>query len=120
MSDAKTTVMNREMRMDVPLADIFETKDGLVIRADMPGVDRDSLDITVERSVLTLTGRIRHETPEGYELVYSEYGIDGYERSFTLSDEFDLGKVRAEFRNGVLEISVPKSEAAKPRKIEVK
>jgi len=120
MSDGKTAVAHKEMRLDVPAADIVETVDGLEMLVDMPGVDKDSLDITVERSTVTLSGTIRKEPLSGYELLYGEYDTDGFERSFTLSDEFDLSKIRAEFENGVLRISIPKSEAAKPRKIEIR
>jgi len=119
MADEKTAIQDREIRYDIPAADIHETADGIVVVADMPGVDRSSLDITVERSTLTITGKAKRDVPEGYEILYSEFDVEGYRRSFTVSDEFDLVKVRADFRDGVLRISIPRSESAKPKKIKI-
>ena len=103
-----------------PIADILERQDGVVVQIEMPGVPSDDVEISVERRVLTVRGRTRVTAPEGYRLVYAEYGEGDYERSFTLSQDIDEGKIAAEMRNGVLTLTLPRAEAAKPRKIQVK
>ena len=102
------------------LADIRGTDEGVVLTVEMPGVGRGDVDIDLERRVLTIRGRGRVTSPEGYRLVYAEYGEGDYERVFTLSDEIDEGAIRAEMANGVLTLTLPKAEAAKPKRIEVK
>jgi HSP20 family molecular chaperone IbpA len=103
-----------------PLADIRDTGQGVVLSLDMPGVNRDGVEIDLERRVLTIRGRARVTSPEGYRRVYTEYGEGDYERVFTLSEEIDESAIRAEMSNGVLTLTLPRAEAAKPRRIEVK
>jgi HSP20 family protein len=103
-----------------PLADIRDTDQGIVLSLDMPGVNRDGVEIDLERRVLTIRGRARVTSPEGYRRVYTEYGEGDYERVFTLSEEIDESAIRAEMSNGVLTLTLPRAEAAKPRRIEVK
>jgi HSP20 family molecular chaperone IbpA len=97
-----------------PPVDIFETEDGLTLVADVPGLDEQSLEINVDQGVLTLEGK----APFGAgELLWREYAMDGYWRQFQLPDTFDVAKAKAQVRNGVLTLHLPKAEAAKPRKI---
>lgn len=103
-----------------PVADIVERQDGVVVEIEMPGVASGDVEISVERRVLTVRGRGRVTAPEGFRCVYAEYGEGDYERSFTLSQDIDEGKIAAEMRNGVLTLTLPRAEAAKPRKIQVK
>jgi len=91
-----------------------------VLTLEMPGVGREDVDIDLERRVLTVRGRGRVTSPEGYRRAYAEYGEGDYERVFTLSEEIDEGAIRAEMANGVLTLTLPRAEAAKPRRIEVK
>lgn len=107
-------------RAFVPAVDIFETGDRTVILADMPGVASEDVDVTLERQVLTLRGRVRRHAPEGYRRLSSEYREGDYERVFTLSDAVDQKKIKADFRNGVLRLELPRAAEAKPRKITVK
>ena len=86
----------------------------------MPGVDEKSIDITLEKSVLTLLGRVEQETHEGYCAAYVEYEAGDYERAFTLSDEIDRDRIEASVKNGVLRLTLPKAEPVKLRKINVK
>src|SRR5437868_6024187 len=74
-------------RTYMPRADIFETQDAVVLLADVPGVDEKSLDITLEKSVLTIRGSVEQPAPEGFTATYTEYGHGDYERSFKLSDD---------------------------------
>jgi len=103
-----------------PAADICETENGVVIAVDMPGVGPDDVDITLEKRVLTIHGRIRPTQPEGYRPVYAEYGEGDYERAFSLSEEIDEAKIKAAVHSGVLMLELPKVEPARPRRIEVK
>lgn len=103
-----------------PAVDIFEKGETTIIMADTPGAGPDDIDVTLERRVLTLTGRVRPHTPEGYRSVSSEYREGDYMRVFTLSDEVDQDKIKADFRNGVLRLELPRAVEAKPKKISVK
>ncbi len=103
-----------------PAVDIFEKGDTTVILADMPGVAPDDVDVTLERQVLTLTGRVKRHVPEGYRRLSSEYREGDYSRVFTLSDAVDQAQIKADFRNGVLRLELPRAAEAKPKKITVK
>ncbi|MCX8038344.1 MAG: Hsp20/alpha crystallin family protein [Candidatus Sumerlaeia bacterium] len=100
-----------------PPVDIYETPDGLVVVADMPGVEKDSLGVRVEDNILTLEGKVCHTSPG--QPVWSEYELVNFYRRFELTDEVDQDKIKAEYKHGVLTIHLPKVEQAKPRKIRV-
>jgi HSP20 family protein len=104
----------------VPRADIYETDEAIHLVADMPGVSQESLDITLEKGVLTLNGTVELETPEGYSLVYAEYRVGDYVRSFSLSDEIDQETIEATLKDGVLRLTLPKITEARTRKIAVR
>jgi HSP20 family protein len=108
----------RTSRLYMPRVDIYEQDDETVLVADMPGVDEKSVDITLEKNVLTIKG-LRRDM-EGYGLAYSEYGVGDYERTFALSDEVDRNKIQASMKDGVLRLVLPKAEEARTRKIAVK
>jgi len=110
----------RERRVYVPLVDIVEGKDETIVIADIPGVDESSVDITVEKNILEIYGKVDPDIPQDMRLVISEYGIGDYHRRFTLSDEIDRDRIQATVKNGVLRLILPKSEKAKTRKIEVR
>ena len=102
-----------------PDVDIIEEKEETVLTADLPGVDEKTLDITLEKNVITIRGRVEPEIPAGFRLVYGEYEVGDYERAFTLSDEVDKEKIQATIRNGVLKLVLPKAAAARTRKIAI-
>ena len=104
----------------VPRADIYETEEAIVVVADMPGVDEGSLDITLEKGVLTLNGAVEPEAPEGYGLAYAEYRVGDYVRSFSLSDEIDQEAIEATLKDGVLRLTMNKITEAQTKKIAVK
>jgi HSP20 family protein len=110
----------RARRAYIPRVDIYETEDALVMLADMPGVDENSVDITLEKNVLSINGYVEPEQPDSYSLAYGEYEVGDYQRSFTLSDEIDRDKIEAIVKNGVLRLYLPKAGPAKTRKIMVK
>lgn len=110
----------RDRRAFVPPVDIMERKEDILLIADMPGVDEKSLDITLEKNLLTINGYVEPDIPDKHKLVYAEYSIGDYQRTFTLSDEIDRDKIQATVKNGVLRLLLPKAEAAKAKKIPVK
>jgi HSP20 family molecular chaperone IbpA len=114
------TERTRPGKAYVPRADIYETDDALVIVADMPGIDETSIDIMLEKNVLSLRGNVNFDVPENYSLAYCEYEVGDFERSFTLSDEIDRENIEAAISDGVLRVTLPKSGPAKTRKISVK
>jgi HSP20 family protein len=104
----------------VPRADIYETETAIVVVADMPGVDETSVDITLEKGVLTINGTVEPEQPEEYSLVRAEYRVGDYVRSFSLSNEIDQESIEAALKDGVLRLTLPKITEAKTKKIAVK
>lgn len=109
-----------ERRAYIPRVDIYETDEGINLVADMPGIDENSVDIMLEKNVLSIRGTVESEAPEDYSLAYAEYGVGDYERRFTLSDEIDQENIEASVKNGVLHLHLPKAGPAKARKISVK
>jgi HSP20 family protein len=107
-------------RAFMPIADIFETEDALTVVLEMPGVDRENIDVSVENGVLTIEGKINFGKYEGLQPVYSEYNVGPYRRSFRISSQIDQDKINAEMRDGVITLILPKAEQAKPRRIEVR
>jgi HSP20 family protein len=101
-----------------PLANILENKDGYVLEAEMPGVNKDGLEITVENGELTIVGRRSTVENSGRELYRESRAID-YRRTFELDPSIDSAKVTARLEQGVLTLQLPKAEAVKPRKIVV-
>ncbi len=118
--DLQSAERTRWGKVFSPAVDILETKHDLRLFADMPGVDQHSINITIDQGVLTIQGNVDTTPIEGFELDYKEYDIGDYQRTFTLSDTVDQNKISASYNNGVLELILPKSEEAKPKKIEVK
>ncbi|MCT7378086.1 Hsp20/alpha crystallin family protein [Chelativorans salis] len=104
----------------LPDTDIYETVDHIVLVADMPGVAPGDVDVTLERRVLTIRGKVPTEAHDGYKRLYAEYGEGDFERVFTLSEEVDRDHIEASHKNGVLTLKLPKAESAKTQRIEVK
>ena len=104
----------------MPPADIYETKDSIVVLAEMPGVSSEGVDISLERRVLTIRGHSAANDHSGYQRVYNEFADGDYERVFTLSENIDRDRIEATLKEGVLQLVLPKAEAAKARKIELK
>jgi HSP20 family protein len=106
-------------RFYVPNTDIFETDQTLSLVVEMPGVDKNKVDVSVEDGVLTIEGRLDFSKYEGMQPVYTEYNIGHYRRSFSLSNKVDQSRISAEMKDGVLTLVLPKPEEAKPRRISV-
>ncbi len=107
----------RERRI-TPAVDIYETSEGLVVMADLPGVARDDLEIQSDHNSLTISGASRHTVPG--DLVSREYELVNFHRRFQLGEKIDQSKITAELKHGVLTLNLPKAEAAKARLIDVK
>lgn len=103
-----------------PPIDIFETADGLVLRADLPGVSVETLELQIQDNRLTLFGRVRHSVPAEAVSVHREYELGDFLRSFILSDDVDHDRITAKMSRGVLEVSLPRNEPTEPRRIQVK
>ena len=118
----KTHSSREETRSDeryiTPPVDIYETANGLVVTADLPGVAKEGLDVRVENNLLTIRGKAAHAAPG--DPIYREYGLVNFFRQFELNEKVDQSKISAELKHGVLTLNLPKAEEAKPRKIEVK
>lgn len=110
----------RNRKVYVPRVDIYETKESIVLLADMPGVDEGSVDITLEKNVLTITGKVEPVGFPEHNLVYAEYDTGDYQRAFTLPEEIDQNRIGATVKNGVLRVVLQKAEKSKARKIAIK
>ena len=126
MESNKQEVMSRDnaeqtrpQRLYTPATDIHETKEQLVLLADMPGVKQDGVEITLEQNILTVFGHVDEPEFPGYSLTYAEYGMGSYSRKFALSNEIDRDGIQASVKNGVLKLILPKSKRAMPRNITV-
>lgn len=103
-----------------PDVDIFETEKDLTLLADMPGVKSGDLNIDLRENVLTLDGEVKSPESENEAELYNEYRTGKYYRQFNLSEIIDQSKIEAAMTDGVLRLTLPKVEAAKPRKIIIK
>jgi HSP20 family protein len=120
-SDTPAEVERTQSRRTfVPRVDIYAADDKYYLLADMPGVNQEGVEITLEKNQLTIRGRVEDQAAEGYELLYTEYQTGDYQRTFILSDAVDRDQIEAVLKNGVLQVILTKSEIAKARKIEVR
>ncbi len=117
--EVKTEEPTRPGRTYVPNVDISETENALWLRADMPGVKEGSIEISVEKNVLSIEGQVALQEYADPAPVYTEYNVGNYQRRFTLSNAIDADKIHAHLTNGVLELELPKAESAKPRRVAV-
>ena len=103
----------------LPVTDIFETEQALTVVLEMPGVSKESVEVGVENDVLTITGRINSSKYEGLQPLYTEYNIGNYSRSFQISSKIEQEGIKAELKDGVMTLVLPKAEKAMPRRISV-
>lgn len=111
--------VTRAGRTYAPNVDIYETKEGLWLWADMPGVDEQSINIQLDKGVLTIEGQVDLKEYEDTTPLYTEYNVGNYLRRFTLSNDVDSDRIVARVQHGVLALEIPKAERAKPRRIAV-
>lgn len=120
VTPTEATERTRDSRCFVPRADIYEVEDQVVIVMDVPGADESSININLEKNILTINADVEPSYPEGYELAFAEYEVGDYSRSFRLSNEIDREKIEATVKDGVLRLYLPKAAAAMNRRISVK
>jgi len=106
--------------MWTPAVDIYETDDAVVVKAELPGLEKDQIGVEVKDGILTLHGERKFEkevTEENYHRIERAYG--SFHRSFSLPSSVEQDKIGAKFKDGVLEVTLPKREQAKPKQIKV-
>jgi HSP20 family protein len=104
----------------VPPVDVYENENAITLLADLPGVAKDQLNVRVDGETLVIEATASAaSTPPDMELVYGELQCPAYRRQFTLSRELDASRIEAQLRDGVLRLTIPKAEEAKPRRIQV-
>jgi len=103
----------------LPFTDIFETEDSLVVVMEMPGVDRNDIEVRVEKDILSVEGQIHFGKYENLKPVYTEYNVGHFSRSFSLSNEIDQTGIGARVVDGVLTLTLPKAKEAAPRRITI-
>ena len=106
-------------RFYVPHTDVYETEEALTVVMEMPGVGREDVGVELKDDVLRVEGRIDFSKYGGMEPVYTEYNVGHYARSFSLSDKVARERIDAQFEDGVLTLTLPKTEEARPRRIAV-
>ena len=112
------TTARPEREYASPDVNIFETKEGYVVEAEMPGVDKEGLEITLEGNDITIVGHRKSEVVTGSPL-FRERALADYRRAFELDPAIDTARITAKMEQGVLSLTLPKSERVKPRKIKV-
>ena len=108
------------VRIFLPTADIYETQDALTVTLEIPGVEKDKVEVSVEDGVLKVEGRLDFSKYQGLQPLYTEYNVGNYSRSFRLSSKIDQSSISAELKDGVLSLVLPKVQEVKPRTIPLK
>ena len=117
--DSEQTALDPDRMIFTPPIDIFESDEGLVLHADLPGVSLETLELQVQDNKLTLFGRVQDCVPEDAQQIHCEYHDGDFLRSFILSGEIDHDRISATLNNGVLKVVLPKLPRAEPRRIQV-
>jgi HSP20 family molecular chaperone IbpA len=102
-----------------PNVDIYELADQLVVQADIPGADKNAIDIQFEDGALTIHARVPARQQSQGPYLRQEFGVGDFYRTFRVSEQIDASRISAEYAGGVLTLHLPKVEAVKPRKIKV-
>jgi len=116
-AEKNVATTREEERYLRPPVDIYEQEDKLVVVCDMPGVSQEDICVGVDNSILTIEGKVKHDTVG--ESVYSEFGLINYFRQFELSNAIAQEKIQGILKNGVLTVNLFKEEKAKPRKVTI-
>ena len=104
----------------MPPVEIFEKEDTLILRAEVPGMSQKDIDLHVENGILTLKGEKRRDEIAGETLHRAERYYGSFVRVFTLPTTVDVEKIRATYKDGILEVMLPKAEAARPKRIDIR
>jgi HSP20 family protein len=117
---ARDDGQRREQPFVVPPVDVFENESGITLLADLPGVSRDRLGVRVDGENLVIEATAQTPQPQDMQLIYGEAQYPSYRRQFALSRELDASRIEASLKDGVLKLSIPKLEEARPRRVEVR
>jgi len=120
LTKIKKDAYNNEEYVLLPPVDIYETDNEFVIKAEMPGVKKDGVNVTLDNNELEITGKINGNLPDEKDLKYSEFNLYNYHRKFNVGDTIDRNALSAGLEDGILTLTLPKREEVKPKKIEVK
>jgi len=115
----QTPDVSYDVRVYTPAVDIYDHEQEWLLLVEMPGVSDKSAEVSVDKGVLTIEGKVEPPALEGYTLARAEFDVARYRRAFEISDRVDPKGVKANMKNGVLRITLPKKEEAKARKVEV-
>jgi len=123
MNAEKKEVTTQETKMELatitPATDIYESKEGVTLYVDLPGVSKKSLDIDVDQNILTIKGEINLATADNMQPTYIDVRANVFERRFTLGDELDTHKIEAKLEQGALKLTIPRLEKHQPKKINI-
>jgi len=123
MKKSESGELQRQAEKEVvmrPAVDIYEDATGITLKADLPGVSHDRLDVQIEGNNLSIEGQAAIDMPEGMEALYADVKATRFRRSFTLSNELEADKISAEMNNGELTLRLPRRAELQPRKIEIR
>jgi HSP20 family molecular chaperone IbpA len=115
----RTAQGTRDVPVFSPTTDIHETADSLILTVEMPGIDKDGVNVTLEQRELTIAGHCRPFVPDGYALTHAEYREGDFGRSFTLSDAIDGSAIKASMKDGILTLTLPKAKPEPSKTINV-
>jgi HSP20 family molecular chaperone IbpA len=118
--DVATQENNAEAVSLTPATDIYESKEGVTLYVDLPGVSKKTLDIDVDQDILTIKGKIDLTTAKEMQPAYIDVNADIFERRFTLGEELDANNIEATLEQGALKLSIPRQEKHQPKKINIK
>jgi HSP20 family protein len=118
-SPATAPALERSLTV-APAVDIVEDAQGITVWADLPGVSKEGLEVKVHDGNLTIEAKAGIERPEGLRVQHAEIRTPHYLRAFSLSSDFDTARIEAQLQDGVLRLTIPRREEARPRKIEVR
>ncbi|MEQ8169361.1 MAG: Hsp20/alpha crystallin family protein [Candidatus Eremiobacterota bacterium] len=120
-SDFMTDLWNGETCLSMPAADIIENEKEFLIKAEIPGMDQKDIDISIDGNCLTIKGEKKAEKEEkGEKYLRREMSYGSFSRSFTINQEIKADEIKAGYKNGIVEITIPKEEKVKPKKIEIR
>ena len=108
-----------DFEQTAPRTNLYEKGDNFEIRAEVPGIEKDDLNVKIQGNYLEISGTRKSDAPEGFDIHKTERGVGSFSRNFTLPTDVDSTKVEATLKDGVIYLKLPKHEAAKPKKITI-
>jgi HSP20 family protein len=113
------TVRDQNLPMFTPIVDIAQTREAFLLQADVPGVKASDVDVSFDRGTLTIDAKVQPRLPQQARYLWREYSVGHYYRSFEIAEAIDAEGIRAELKDGVLSLYIPKAKSQQPRKVQV-